>query len=86
MAAARNMNEPGWIFYYLTLAMNYGQLGRNAEARESVEKLLELYPDYGTHARTELRKWIWEEEAVQDLVAGMREAGLDIPPEEPKGE
>ena len=73
------MNEPGWIFYYLWLAMNYGQMGRNTEAGESVEKLLELYPDYGTHARTELRKWYWEEELVEHMIDGLRKAGLDIP-------
>ena len=34
-------------------------------------------------AYEESRKWVWEEDAIEEVIAGLREAGMNIPPEAP---
>lgn len=59
-----------------------GQLGRREEARKTIEKLLELRPDFATAARHEYRKWL-DDKYVELVIDGLRNGGLDIP--EPPG-
>ena len=80
--AAQKINMPGFWVTHVNLARAYGQLGRQAEAAKSIEKLLELYPDYPDHARMRLRKWNWPEAAIEQSIEGLRKAGLDIPDED----
>lgn len=76
---ALKVNLP-FFWTYVHLAMNYAQFGREAEAKAAAAKLLELYPEFETHARTELKKWWWEESMREHMIEGLRKAGLDIPP------
>jgi hypothetical protein len=57
-----------------------GQLGRDDDARNSLQALLQLRPDFATAARHEYRKWL-DGEYVEPILAGLRKAGLDIPPQ-----
>ena len=65
----------------MDLAVAYGQLGREEEARAAVTRLLELYPGFAAKARNDLRKWYYSEDLVEHFIDGLRKAGLDIPNE-----
>ena len=43
---------------------------------------MELYPSFETDGYHELRKWM-DDEATNDILGGLRKAGLDIPDETP---
>jgi hypothetical protein len=64
-----------------TTCVAYGQLGRQAEAAQSIEKLLELYPGYPDNASLRHRKYNFPEGAIEHSIEGRRKAGLDVPDE-----
>jgi TolB-like protein/tetratricopeptide (TPR) repeat protein len=80
LAQAQKINLPGLFWTYVTLAAGYGQLGRKEEAQAAVADLLELYPDYPENARHEFRKYNWSEDLIENIMDGLRKAGLNIPP------
>ena len=59
----------------LVLAVTYGQLGEKEKARIAVRELLAQMPGFATDARDELSKW-WQPEYVDQLLDGLRKAGL----------
>jgi TolB-like protein len=60
----------------LMLAVSYGQLGETEKARIAVRDLLGQMPIFGIDAREELAKW-WQPEFVEQLLDGLRKAGLE---------
>jgi len=83
LAAALKINMPGFFLYHAAYAADFAQLGRMEEAQAEIEKLLNVYPDFGAHARAEWRKWSWNfEELIESYLDGLRKAGLEIPDEE----
>jgi tetratricopeptide (TPR) repeat protein len=76
---ALRVNMPGYHPNFIALAAIYGQLGREEEARAAAESLLQLFPDYGAHAREELGKWFFEADVLEHVLDGLRKAGLAIP-------
>ena len=82
LSYALRIEMPGWYWYHIVLAIDYAQLGRQAEARANVQELLKVFPDFEAKGLSELRKWFWEEEFVEHVVEGLRKAGLVIPIEE----
>jgi tetratricopeptide (TPR) repeat protein len=54
------------------------QLGRHEEAQKTIRALLALRPDFATAARQEYGKW-YNAENVEQVIEGLRKAGLDIP-------
>ena len=53
-------------------------LGRHEEARKAVHDLLARRPDFATAAKQEYAKW-YDEEHVEQVIEGLRKAGLQIP-------
>ena len=85
-AALADNRRVGWSDYFWTHAHNaaiYGLLGRDSEARQSAQRLLELYPDYAGNFWEEIGKWNFTEGHMQRHADGLRKAGLDIPDKPP---
>jgi len=74
---ALKINMPGFWRTQLVLAVTNAQLGHQKAARNAVQQLLMIRPEFAPVARVELAKW-WEPELVEHLVDGLRKAGLDI--------
>jgi adenylate cyclase len=79
LAEAQQFNAPDAFWTHAAFAIAYAQLGRIGDARTSVERLLELYPNFGEQAYDEYRKWIYDEALVEHSIEGLRKAGLDVP-------
>lgn len=67
-----------WTWYVIGAAT--GKLGRNSEAQDAVERLKSLGIETMEQARTEEAKWIYDDELLDDLLEGLRLAGLGEAP------
>ena len=74
---ALKVNMPGFWRTNVALAAAYGQLSELEAARNAVQQLLAVRPDFAVLAREELGKW-WDAELVEHLIEGLRKAGLEI--------
>ncbi len=74
---ALKLNAPDNFYTHAVLAMCYAQLGQMDAARKSLSDMLALKPDYAIVARELHGKWI-EPELVEQLMDGLRKAGLEI--------
>jgi adenylate cyclase len=74
---ALKVNMPGFWRNELALAATYGQLGELELARNAARELLAVRPDFALVAREECGKW-WDPELVEQIVDGLRKAGLEI--------
>ena len=74
---ALKVNMPGFWRTQFVLAICNGQLGQLEAARNAVQELLSIRPDFLVVWREELCKW-WESDLVEHLVDGLRKAGLKI--------
>lgn len=74
---APRIHMPGFWRTKVALGALYGQVGEREAARRSVEELLELRPKFAVMGHDELAKW-WEPELVEQLIDGLRKAGLEI--------
>ncbi len=81
LECALKINLPGLFWNHVFLAAAYGQLGRTAEGRATIDKLLEIYPDFAENAWEEYRKFNMSDELIRRHLDGLRKAGLDIPDE-----
>jgi TolB-like protein len=73
---AQKINLPGFWRTNFALAVIYGQLGELEAAHKALRALLAVRPDFATAAREECAKW-WQPELVEDLLEGLRKAGLE---------
>ncbi len=80
LEGAARVNMPGYFHTHALRAAALGQLGRREEARKAVQDLLALRPDFAAAARREYAKW-YDSELIDQLIDGLRKAGLDIPEE-----
>jgi TolB-like protein/Tfp pilus assembly protein PilF len=80
LEGAARVNMPGYFHTHALRAATLGQLGRREEARKAVQDLLALRPDFAAAARQEYAKW-YDSELVEQLIDGLRKAGLEIPQE-----
>ncbi|HEY1925125.1 MAG TPA: protein kinase [Candidatus Acidoferrum sp.] len=71
------VNMPGFWRTNMALATIYGQLGEVEKGHAAVRELLAVRPGFAAAARVELGKW-WEPELVEQLVDGLRKAGLEV--------
>jgi TolB-like protein len=76
LAISLKLNMRGLWGTNLMLAVSYGQLGETEKARIAVRDLLGQMPIFGIDAREELAKW-WQPEFVEQLLDGLRKAGLE---------
>jgi TolB-like protein/Tfp pilus assembly protein PilF len=75
---ALKVNMPGLWTAQLALAVIQSQVDELKPARAAVRDLLAIRPDFAAIARDELEKW-WQPEMIEQLVADLRKAGLEIP-------
>jgi TolB-like protein len=78
------VNMPGFWRTQLALAVTHAQLGHRDAARNAVEELLKIKPNFALAARQELGKW-WDAELTEHLIEGLRKAGLEIAVEPGQG-
>lgn len=69
---------PGFYWSHAKKAAILAGLGRDAEAREEIGLLLDVYPDFAAAFRSEAEKWRASELAIGALGAGLRAAGLPV--------
>ncbi len=77
---ALKINLPGFWRGHLALAAIYGQLGQLEPARDELRRLLHLRPGFAEVVRQELEKQ-WQPDLAEQVIEGLRKAGLHIPPE-----
>jgi adenylate cyclase len=75
---ALRMDAPNWFITPVVVAATAALAGREDVARRSAERVLELYPGFPDHARSELAKWQLDEPLLDAMLRGLRAAGLDI--------
>jgi TolB-like protein/Tfp pilus assembly protein PilF len=73
---------PGQHFTYALIAAIHGQLGEREAAGNALRELLALEPDFAGLARDQFAKW-YPPELVEQLIDGLRRAGLEIAPNVP---
>jgi adenylate cyclase len=79
---ARRAEVPDFFWSYVYLATINAQLNRGDEARDALNKLLALKPDAATSIRQEAESWFYSNpELIENILEGLRKAGLEIPPE-----
>ena len=74
---ALKVNMPGFWRNELALAVTYGQLGEREMAHSAAQELLAARPGFAAAAREECAKW-WDPELVEQIIDGLRKAGLEI--------
>jgi TolB-like protein/Tfp pilus assembly protein PilF len=77
LTAALKINLPGFFAVYEALAAVYGQLGDRDAARQALDEMLKLAPNFGEVARTLKSKW-FDSDFVEHILDGLRKAGLKI--------
>jgi TolB-like protein/Flp pilus assembly protein TadD len=75
---ALKINMPTYFFTHASLASVYGQLGDQPAARQAVRELLAQKPDFAATAREEWERWIGSGELLEELLDGLRKAGLKV--------
>ncbi len=81
LAAAQRINMPDFWRDRFVTTIALAQLGRLDEARQSLDRMLELHPAFAEDPWGECRKWNWSDELITHILDGFRKAGLAIPPD-----
>ena len=81
LAQMQKVNLPDYYVTHARLAMVYGQLGRKDEAQAAVTRLRKLKLTYLENVWDEWRKFNFPEEDIDQMIDGLRKAGLHIPDE-----
>ena len=76
---AIQIDAPGWVHNHTILAMIYGQLGHDEQARAAAEQVLRLDPDFEENVWYELQLRNLPQPMAEHMVQGLRKAGLKIP-------
>jgi adenylate cyclase len=81
---ARQLGDEWWFWTHAQVAAILAHLGRAEEARAALDRALALKPDLGDAFWSEVRFFFSvpaTNAMVEDFAAGLRKAGLAIPPE-----
>jgi tetratricopeptide (TPR) repeat protein len=76
--AADKINLPGSPFMSAASACSHAQLGHLDTARKHLERLIKIVPAMARDPRAEWSKWTADEEFLDDVVDGLRKAGLEV--------
>jgi hypothetical protein len=76
---ATQIEAPGWVHNHGILAMIYGQLGQEEQARAAARQIVKMDPDFEQNARYELQLRSIPEQMAEHMIEGLRKAGLSIP-------
>jgi tetratricopeptide (TPR) repeat protein len=74
--ALRAQNED-FYWVHCMQAAAYSKLGMKAEALAAVQRLLKLYPNFPSHARTEVARWVSPPRA-EGILELLQDAGLEV--------
>jgi TolB-like protein/Tfp pilus assembly protein PilF len=77
LSLALKINLPHFYSTYVVLAAVYGKLGERQAAADALRELLALRPGFALSAREDLSKW-YPADLVEQLIDGLRKAGLEI--------
>jgi serine/threonine protein kinase len=72
------VNMPGFFWPPLIIASVCGQLGRKSEATTALNELLMIDPEFGSHARNYIEPWLYATGFIEQILDGLRKAGLEI--------
>jgi TolB-like protein len=78
LVEAERIHAPGFFWGPLLRAAALGELGRGAEAAAALRELLELQPNFARRGRRLMPRWVFSDENVQLLAAGLCKAGLEL--------
>jgi serine/threonine protein kinase/tetratricopeptide (TPR) repeat protein len=78
LQGAEKRSMPGFYKWQCIMAAATAQLGRYDAAREHVDRLLALIPDFETVARQDLSKEFASESFIEHFLEGLQKAGLEI--------
>ena len=76
---AAKVDTPAFVGFSARAA-TYGQLGELELARQQLNQLLALVPNYASMVRQRFSKW-YEPDVVEHYIDGLRKAGLELPDE-----
>jgi serine/threonine protein kinase/tetratricopeptide (TPR) repeat protein len=76
---ALKFNMPSYFYTHMALAAAYGQLGDRDAAARAVTELLHHKPDFAIEVRAEFGKWLGPGELLENVLDGLRKAGLPVP-------
>ena len=76
IAEAQKLDLPDLFWTPLLYAAIYAQMGRSAEAKAQLAEALRLNPDLPARPRYYLENYIFPEEVVEQIMDGLRKAGL----------
>jgi tetratricopeptide (TPR) repeat protein len=68
---------------YVARAVAYAQLGRIEEARQQIDKLNEVDPEFGELVWERFRLFNFPDESIRQYIEGLRKAGLEVAEEPP---
>jgi TolB-like protein/Flp pilus assembly protein TadD len=71
-------NMPSYFYTHAVLAAAYGQLGEKGAAKRALAELLRLKPEFAAVARQEIGKWYIDEQPLEEMLDGLRKAGLKL--------
>ena len=80
---ARQVDAPDWVHNHTLLAMIYGQLRQEEQARAAARRVLDLDPDFEENAWYEFQLRNFPEPIAEHMAEGLRKAGLRIPAQPP---
>ncbi len=78
---ALKMNLPNNYMVQASLTATYAMNGEQDKAEQALAHLLEIRPDYPEDPRAPFRTRGMPSELIERLMDGLRQAGLDVPPE-----
>jgi Tfp pilus assembly protein PilF len=78
---ALKMNLPNNYMVQASLTAAYAMNGEQDKAEQALAHLLEIRPDYPEDPRAPFRTRGMPSELIEGLMDGLRQAGLDVPPE-----
>ena len=73
-----NFRLPSLFWDPLLRAVIFGHLGRLKEGNRNVEEILKLKPDFPARGRLLIKHFIKSDELVEELIEGLKKAGLDL--------
>lgn len=77
---ALRIQAPRFLWDPLLRAASLGQMGRSAEARQSLDELLRLRPDFPSGAHHRIGFFVKGDDGIHGLLDGLEKAGLKIRP------
>lgn len=75
---AGKLGLPDFLWTPLVYAAIYARLGRADKAREAVASLPELNPDFVNQPRSYIAAYVFSEDVIEQIVEGLRDAGMDL--------